>query len=401
MPPPAPRPAAAIRLSPWARSPAQTTPEEPAAPPAEDEEPPPSIALADGDDETSTQNLDVESPNEDEDGSSDPVDADATPNNDIQQPLPDEEDGVGGNTPSTNQPPMESATNADGEADPDSSEDGPPPNNYVHVLDPDSVQDLQGQEEHEADRRLKKVYGGDTVHRNDGRQLHGGVEGDAAMCMLYDNVVSHPHPMYSPPKGKVGQRFLNMFAAELRQVRERKSNSERALIFSAVVLRRESGIKRARDIKRRLTSRMDLWEAGKIAELVQDTVTTAKRGAGGARRAEDAESIARKFNSMVIAGKMRSGVRMLTQRNGGGVLCFDEEDTKTGRKVIDVLHDKHPDLRIPDLEQEDWASFEAYDECPTSIPVDCSQEIVAEVASKVSGGAGPSGVDGRSRRRLY
>ena len=80
--------------------------------------------------------------------------------------------------------------------------------------------------------------------------------------------------------------------------------------------------------------------------------------------------------------------------HGGGVLCFDEDDTKTGRKVIDVLHDKHPDLRIPDLDQEDWASFEAYDECPTSIPVDCSQEIVAEVASKVSGGAGPSGVDG-------
>ena len=69
-------------------------------------------------------------------------------------------------------------------------------------------------------------------------------------------------------------------------------------------------------------------------------------------------------------------------------------DTKTGRKVIDVLHDKHPEMRIPDVGKDGWASFEAYDECPTSIPVDCSQEIVAKVASKMSGGAGPSGFDG-------
>ena len=116
-------------------------------------------------------------------------------------------------------------------------DDGLPPNNYVRGLDQDSAQDLQRQVEHEADRCLMAVYGGDTVHRNDGRHLHGGVDGDAAMCMLFDNVVSHPHPMYSPPKGKVGQRFLSMYAKELRQVRERKHNSERALIFPAAILR--------------------------------------------------------------------------------------------------------------------------------------------------------------------
>ena len=41
-----------------------------------------------------------------------------------------------------------------------------------------------------------------------------------------------------------------------------------------------------------------------------------------------------------------------------------------------MLRDKHPDLMIPDLEREDWASFEAYDECLDSVPVDCSEEVV-------------------------
>ena len=104
---------------------------------------------------------------------------------------------------------------------------------------------------------------------------------------------------------------------------------------------------------------MDLWENGKVAELVQDTVTIAKRGAGGSRPATDEESIARKFHSMVIEGKMRSAVRMLTSRDGGGVLAFDWDDTKTGRKVIDVLRDKHPEMKIPAVEREGWASFEA------------------------------------------
>ena len=63
------------------------------------------------------------------------------------------------------------------------------------------------------------------------------------------------------------------------------------------------------------------------------------------------------------------------------------------RKVIDVLRDKHPEMMIPDVGKEGWASFEAYDECPTSVPVDCSQEIVSLVAGKMSGGAGPSSVD--------
>ena len=58
-----------------------------------------------------------------------------------------------------------------------------------------------------------------------------------------------------------------------------------------------------------------------------------------------------------------------------------------------MLREKHPDLRVPELEKEDWASFEEYGECGTSIPLDCSPEIVEEVAAKLRGGAGPGSVD--------
>ena len=151
----------------------------------------------------------------------------------------------------------------------------------THIKDKEKELDIVNQEEHEADRRLNEVFG-DTVHRNDGRHIDGGVIGDKEMCELYDQVVNYPHPMYSPPTwGPVGRRFLKLFVLEMGRVRKQETNSERAMILPVVILRKEKDVNRAQDIKRRLTRRMDQWEAGHNKELVADTVTTARRSLGG------------------------------------------------------------------------------------------------------------------------
>ena len=68
-------------------------------------------------------------------------------------------------------------------------------------------------------------------------------------------------------------------------------------------------------------------------------------------------------------------------------------DKKTLSPVIDILQEKHPNILIPNLDDEDWASFKDYDECLDSVPVMCEQETVKEMASKLRGGAGPGSVD--------
>ncbi len=105
---------------------------------------------------------------------------------------------------------------------PEPSEEGTPPESHddaaapTHLVqDPDHADDLAAEVTHEADRRLIVVYG-DTVHRNDGRHLHGGVNGDEKMCKLYDQVISYAHPLYELLlRGPVGKAFLNLFVAEL------------------------------------------------------------------------------------------------------------------------------------------------------------------------------------------
>jgi len=104
---------------------------------------------------------------------------------------------------------------------------------WVGAFDPDRIADLARQETSLADDKLIAVYG-DTVHRNDGRDLHGGVEGDGAMQMLYDKIADHPHPMWSPPTGKVGDRFILLYAKELSQVRSRKHKFQACFNFTCL-----------------------------------------------------------------------------------------------------------------------------------------------------------------------
>ena len=71
----------------------------------------------------------------------------------------------------------------------------------------------------------------------------------------------------------------------------------------------------------------------------------------------------------------------------------DEDCTKAGRPVINSLCKKHPEMMVPELTDEENASFKEYAELLETVPVECDAEMVEEVASKLKGGAGSSGID--------
>ena len=69
--------------------------------------------------------------------------------------------------------------------------------------------------------------------------------------------------------------------------------------------------------------------------------------------------------------------------------------------MIEVLRGKHPKARRPELEKEDWASFEDYPTPREVVPLDCDQSILQVVAGKLGGGVGPNSVDGIALRGIY
>ena len=73
---------------------------------------------------------------------------------------------------------------------------------YICEVDPDRDTDLLRQESTASDRKLIEVYR-DTINQNDGHDLHGGVDNNALVYVLYGRLLSYMHPMYSTPDSKV------------------------------------------------------------------------------------------------------------------------------------------------------------------------------------------------------
>ena len=248
-----------------------------------------------------------------------------------------------------------------------------------------------------ADWKLLAVYG-DTIHQNDGRHLDGGIADDGVWQRRWRKVVATKLSLWNAPKGKIGRTFVEQLAREWRGVRERHWNSERPIVFAAVVLGRKSTVRSASGIRATIEARLKLWEAGRFAELVGDCVSEGKRkGYGQSSSSRDTEdemsSIAKRFNTMYLSGKIRGAVRFATDRSPGGPLDPDGADSKTGQSVIDVLRSKHPAIRIPDLENPEVKCFQEYDHTPVSVPHAFDEDTIAGIAKKLHGSAGPGGID--------
>ena len=75
-------------------------------------------------------------------------------------------------------------------------------------------------------------------------------------------------------------------------------------------------------------------------------------------------------------GEIRQAVRQATNREGGGCLFPDDQCTKTGRPVAEVLRENHPDMHVPPVKKTTCASLEEYEEVPEAVPLDFTEDDV-------------------------
>ncbi len=206
-------------------------------------------------------------------------------------------------------------------------------------------------------------------------------------------MVSHPHPMYNPPKRGISQWVIATLGTEFRGICEQKWNSKCTLIFAMCVLWKSPGVVCARDIKCRVERRLTLWIDGHYDALVQDIIGEAMRGVGSGQDTADEELIAQKYSHMVLDGKLHAAVCVAMAYDGGGVLLPQDACTKTGRPVIEVLQSQHPDTRIPNLGYPYCIAFEQYNEVLFALPIDCTSKDLEVLALRMSGSAGSSSFD--------
>ena len=78
----------------------------------------------------------------------------------------------------------------------------------------------------------------------------------------------------------------------------------------------------------------------------------------------------------VVNGKIWSAVRGILGQRPSGVFFPVDAETKTGRHIMEVLRDKHPVMRIPDLTYPECSYFEEYEKYPDVMPLDISEEDI-------------------------
>ena len=122
---------------------------------------------------------------------------------------------------------------------------------------PEGNTDLAGFAPESAHLFFQGVYG-DFLHHNDGSHLDGGIADAAACQRRWRRLSAQSASCYETPSGAVGCRFTAILAAEWRGVISRSWNSERPLVFAHVVLTKTLGVRLAREIRARITRRMDL-----------------------------------------------------------------------------------------------------------------------------------------------
>ena len=92
-------------------------------------------------------------------------------------------------------------------------------------------------------------------------------------------------------------------------------------------------------------------------------------------------------------GKLLQAVRQATDREGGGCLLPDDQCTKTGQPVAEVLREKHLDMRVPPVENPTCAAFEEYKGISEKVPLDFMEDEIMWVASKLSSAADVMGAE--------
>ena len=117
----------------------------------------------------------------------------------------------------------------------------------------------------------------------------------------------------------VGRWFTAVLDADWQRVLDWKWNSLIPLVFACVVLTKTLGAPKARETQASINRRLDLWERGIHAGLVEDALEKGRARVGCVNRREENEKdyLACIFLSTLLLRKLRQAVRWATNREGG------------------------------------------------------------------------------------
>ena len=128
------------------------------------------------------------------------------------------------------------------------------------------------------------------------------------MASAVEKLVCFPTQRSDAPSRKVGKRFVGILSVELDEVRARKWNAKRVVVFQSIILHCAQGVNNSVQICNCILFQPDLWNRGEFDEIVKDTYNSAMGYLGKARGTQTTEEHYRTFSNLLLEGKLRKAV---------------------------------------------------------------------------------------------
>ena len=196
---------------------------------------------------------------------------------------------------------------------------------------------------------VEPIYG-EYLRNNDGTHLDSKIVDDKLLQERYSSVIIYPLSQYDLSTGHIGKSFVRLLAKEIDGVRERKWNIEKLMCFVSMILQRSPDFKGVSNIKRRIRQRILEWEEKKLEKLISSTIICAEAYLNRKRGGLDTKERAQLFSFLIYRGEIREAIRVICERETGGIMLPGDVDLKTGDLVKKTLESKHPEGQAVSVE---------------------------------------------------
>ena len=234
----------------------------------------------------------------------------------------------------------------------------------------------------------------------------GDLSGEEFMTVIEDTYaqVVHWRPnLFKVPSGACGKQFVSeltrLFNAFALESDLAVIALKAAMTVPSLLLQKPHAKSKMRDHISCLQRRLSLWEKGDILNLLREGRALQKSLAHSPLPKRNDASMARRFSKMMMEGRVRAALKLLSNNPATGLLSLDEiVDATSGKTVRDVLEDKHPDPQP--AHPEALLGVADNDSFHPAIFDSITAESIRAAALHTQGAAGPSGLDAFSWRRL-
>ena len=158
----------------------------------------------------------------------------------------------------------------------------------------------------------------------------------------YDEIVHWKRNIFKVPSGKSGKSFVREMSRLLNAFGDASALEvvalKAAMVMPALLLQKPHRRSKAKEHSSHLNRRLALWNSGNIMDLIKEARSIQHHITQSSHKSP--EELARSFSKLMMEGKVKKAMKLLSDNSSGGPLSLTEE-------VKTKLHEKHPVRKPP------------------------------------------------------